>query len=122
MARDLDAAIGGPRGVAVGRRPDRWNRRTRINSNGGFTRFLDGTQICWSGQAPTSLDTVWTFPAAFSTTTNLMLFGAGRTSTDASFVSFRAPTTSQVAFNHWSHDGTRLSGLGCSIMAIGRWF
>lgn len=42
------------------------------NANGEFTRFADGTLICWvSGlSAIDTDDTVWTFPAAFTYPTN----------------------------------------------------
>ncbi|MCB1410475.1 MAG: DUF2793 domain-containing protein [Rhodobacteraceae bacterium] len=92
------------------------------NANGEYVRFADGTQTCRAAKAPVTLDETWTFPAAFSTTSGLVLLGAGRTSMDATSVSFRPPSTTSAVFNHWLHDGTLLSSYGCSIMAIGRWF
>ncbi|MFG6550288.1 pyocin knob domain-containing protein [Sulfitobacter sp. M21595] len=93
------------------------------NGNGEFVRFADGTQICWVTAAPSGADAVWTFPAAFITTSNLCFIGAGRTGTDASFVSFRnAASTASVEYNHWSHAGVRLDNLGVSLVAYGQWY
>ncbi|MFG6604621.1 MULTISPECIES: pyocin knob domain-containing protein [unclassified Sulfitobacter] len=93
------------------------------NGNGEFMRFADGTQICWATAAPSGADAVWVFPAAFSTTSHLCFTGAGRTGTDASFVSFRnAASTASVEYNHWSHAGARLDNLGVSLVAHGRWY
>ena len=44
------------------------------NSNGGYVRFADGTQICWRADFtairsnPARITETWTFPAAFSAT------------------------------------------------------
>lgn len=92
------------------------------NSNGKYIRWADGTQACFQTVAPAVADEVWTFPAAFSTTDDLVCLGGARTSTDANFVSCRPPSVTNVAFNHWNHDGTRLLGYGCGLQATGRWF
>lgn len=96
---------------------------TGSNANGNYIRWADGTQICTETSVTVAGgDTTWVFPAAFASTTRLVTFGAGRTSTNASFVSFRPPTVTSVAHNHWANNGTRLSGLGIALCAIGRWF
>ncbi|QAX29263.1 hypothetical protein [Leisingera sp. NJS204] len=92
------------------------------NTNGEYVRFADGTQICTDTVAPgTSADSTWTFPAVFATASGLVVAGAGRTSSDASFVSARPPTNSNVDFNHWNTSGARVGG-AVSLIAIGRWY
>ena len=92
------------------------------NATGEFFRLADGTQICVFLQVPSAAsDTTWTFPAAFSSTTTLGCVGNGRTGTDATFVSFRVPTATSVAYNHWTTAAAR-SNAAASLIAIGRWF
>lgn len=111
-------AVGQAGGVPTGAVVERGS-----NANGHYARFADGTQICHQIAAPSGPgNTTWTFPAAFSTTSGLIVTGAGRTGTDASFVSARVPNVFSVDYNHWRFNGTRLSGLGVSLMALGRWY
>lgn len=43
------------------------------NANGEYTRWADGTQTCTSRAALPAADTLWTFPAAFTSTPTLGL-------------------------------------------------
>ena len=91
------------------------------NANGKYIRFADGTQICTETVAPAVADEIWTFPASFSTVDGLVCFGGPRTSSEGNFVSCKVPLVTGVSFNHWNHDGVRIFGSGCGLMAIGRW-
>ncbi|MGO4907918.1 DUF2793 domain-containing protein [Pseudorhodobacter sp. W20_MBD10_FR17] len=100
-------------------------------ANGEFTRFADGTQICWftasvgglttadGAMFTTSANQTWTFPAAFSTAPQV--WGAGQRSSGASGVSMRAaPTTTSVAWRPWATASTS-GAYGSMLVAIGRW-
>lgn len=94
------------------------------NSNGDYLRLADGTQICTITTSPYSVvaDSIWSFPALFSTAGGLAIIGNPRSGANATKVSARPPATSSVAYNHWGTANERLSGLGVSLVAIGRWF
>ncbi|UWQ31300.1 pyocin knob domain-containing protein [Leisingera sp. M527] len=90
--------------------------------NGEYVRFADGTLICTHTVTPssTAADSTWNFPAVFATASGLVVYGAGRTNSDATFVSARPPTNLNVAFNHWNTSDARVGG-AVSLTAIGRW-
>ncbi|PIE07453.1 MAG: hypothetical protein CSA74_07260 [Rhodobacterales bacterium] len=93
---------------------------TGSNANGRYTRFADGTQICWKNDftAAGSSGGVWTFPAPFAdanaavTATPLGEF--------ARFISLLHVTATGATLNGYSQPGgTELPDT--SLMAIGRW-
>lgn len=94
---------------------------TATNANGSYTRFADGTQMCWRNDftAAGSSGGVWTFPAPFVdvnaavTATALGAF--------ARFITVAGVTATDATLNTYTQDGgTELADT--SIMAIGRWF
>jgi hypothetical protein len=101
------------------------------NANGQFTRFADGTQICWLnrtaslGMSPfvTNLfvgDFIWQFPANFSSTT-IAFSGSHADSASRGWVSASNYSVTQVTINCYS---SALSNTGTLslVSAIGRWF
>lgn len=101
------------------------------NANGTALRFEDGTQICYhtftSSGGPTtatgvifnSADDTWTFPAAFTSLTNLSLRGA--TSFAGRWLGFGSLATGSVAVRQFaaaSNAGTT----SLRVMAIGSWY
>ena len=99
--------------------------------DGDYVRFADGTQICtWAdaglgtnvatGSMWESATTpTWTFPAAFSSATNLAISGsAGAT---ARWVTFAVPTTTSVTYQQKNSVSSGASQT-TRLMAIGRWF
>ncbi len=93
---------------------------TGSNANGHYTRFADGTQICWKHDftAAGSSNGVWTFPAPFVdasaavTATPLGEF--------ARFVTLMGVTATEATLNSYTQaGGTELPDT--SLMAIGRW-
>jgi hypothetical protein len=100
-------------------------------ANGQFTRFADGTLICWftasvgtvtaadGAMFTTSANQTWTFPSAFSAAPQV--WGAGQRSNGVSGVSMRAaPTTTSVAWRPWATTSTS-GAYGNMLVAIGRW-
>lgn len=101
------------------------------NVNGQFTRFADGTQICWQGVSvggvtaadgamfTTSANQSWLFPAAFATAPQV--WGTGQSSGSASGIAVRAaPTPTSAAWRPWATVST-LGAYANTLIAIGRW-
>jgi hypothetical protein len=100
-------------------------------AEGQFTRFADGTQICWHSVSvggvtaadgamfTTSANQSWVFPAAFATAPQV--WGAGQNSGGASGIAVRAaPSLTSVAWRPWASAST--SGTYANMLiAIGRW-
>ncbi len=94
---------------------------TATNANGSYTRFADGTQMCWKNDfvAAGSGGGVWTFPAAF-VDGNAVVTATPRDAF-ARFVSVLGVTTVDATLNTYSQPGgTELPDT--HVMAIGRWF
>ncbi|WP_291732351.1 hypothetical protein [Leisingera sp. F5] len=92
------------------------------NANGEYVRLADGTQICTIAiTADSGADSVWTFPAAFSTTTNLAVHVTARSSANAIIGGARAPSVSAVSWNAHNTAGGR-TATPCSLRAEGRWY
>jgi hypothetical protein len=100
-------------------------------ATGQFTRFADGTQICWhvasvggvtaadGAMFTTSANQSWVFPAAFATAPQV--WGAGQSSGGASGVALRAsPTVTAAAWRPWATVATS-GAYGNALIAIGRW-
>lgn len=93
------------------------------NANGSYTRFADGTQICWNPTVVTSASATvsWTYPSAFASsptqfaTSNAVVAGAVRVAT----IGGTGNTAANVQVVN--ETGSRIaSSAGC--LAIGRWF
>lgn len=106
---------------------------TGSNANGTWTRFADGTQICFSpvvisnwvstvsGNLWVSQDNTWTFPMAFLNADSYVITGSPQDSREAIWVT---PGTARSAVNcafklvasfRWD------VGLTARIIAVGRW-
>lgn len=92
------------------------------NANGEFVRFADGTQICtYIGTSSSSADTSWSFPANFSTSSNLAVSATHRGSGNGYFASTRSPSATAVSYNVWNPSHNR-STSNVALTAVGRWF
>jgi hypothetical protein len=110
------------------------------NANGRFVKFADGTQICWidDGTFSTSStsytqggvtyyrnDYTWTFPAAFSTTTNLTVINTVTQGFNETMVSAQsqAPSTTSVALENFSvWAWSSFARIRINAVASGRWY
>jgi hypothetical protein len=101
------------------------------NANGQFTRFADGTQICWftasvggvttadGAMFTTGANQIWTFPAAFATAPQVI--GSGQSGGGACGVAMRAtPTATSVDWRPWATISTS-GAYGNALVAVGRW-
>jgi hypothetical protein len=107
------------------------------NSNGDYTRFADGTQICWVAKSATvaittargvlytsAFDQSWTFPAAFSAaprTVGSLNTGSGGAANVMS-VKCASPTASAVTYEFWASSSLASVSVAGGLFAIGRWF
>lgn len=102
------------------------------NANGSYVRFADGTQICFiteggstasataSGNVFTSAsESTWTFPAAFSGSSNVVVYAAPLV--DGRWASARRTSSTAANFRHYSTVSSP-TGQQTSLVAIGRWF
>lgn len=94
---------------------------TATNANGSYTRFADGTQMCWKNDfvAAGTSGGIWTFPAPFidanAAVTASPIGGFAR------FVTVASVSATEAAFNNFVQPGgTELADT--HVMAIGRWF
>ena len=94
---------------------------TATNANGSYTRFADGTQMCWKNDfvAAGAGGGVWTFPAP------IVDANAAGTATArdgfARFIAVTGVTAAQAALNSFTQPGgTALPDT--NVIAIGRWF
>lgn len=106
-----------------------WNKGRRVydsgsNANGGYVRFGNGTQICFSQAiALTNNPTTtiyWTYPAPFSSggiCTTLVGWGAAVTP----YIS-DGGTVTQVGFRAYDHTGAYVSGGHVRAISIGPWY
>jgi hypothetical protein len=98
------------------------------NANGQYTRFADGTQICTNTLAASATGSVtWTFPAAFSSTTNLTPTGSYIAAGDPHtanpiFIQYGTLTTTTVLFSARRSDTGAAQTVNARHTAIGRWF
>jgi hypothetical protein len=92
------------------------------NTDGEYTRYPDGTQVCWHTLTPSAAaGTVWTFPISFSSIPNVQgngiaVAGQIRVAQVAS-----TPSTTSVTFNVVDQTGARTTN-NAMLMATGRWF
>lgn len=90
------------------------------NANGQYTRFADGTQICWTVVVIGALGgTLWTFPAAFVDNTASVTGTVKRAA--ARFVTASPVNPTDTTFYMWG--GTsEARGLAAMVQATGRWY
>lgn len=106
------------------------------NSNGEYTRFADGTQICMvsmpnsaqavntaSGSLFQSANAFVTWPMPFTGTPTVSSF-VGRASTDTISlgITLRSVSSTDCSFKWWSSFSSASLGVFGSIIAIGRWY
>lgn len=93
------------------------------NVNGEYTRFADGTQICWiqSFSTLSNAAATWTFPAEFISVSGT---SCQVTNLQAHLRHFSVTTVSTVGANirSWDHSGSEDVTPGCRLFAHGRWF
>lgn len=90
------------------------------NANGGFTRWADGTQLCWrTMDALTGGAQTWTFPALFAAAP--VLVGSAQSTVLSCFCLDVAPTTTTTTFSARDKTDARRADT-CHLTAIGRWF
>lgn len=93
------------------------------NANGEYVRFADGLQICTALVSTSDVaDTVWTFPASFSTTGGLTPLISGAQSTTARTAGINALTTTTATFNLLVAATNARVATSVRVAAIGRWF
>ena len=90
------------------------------NANGSFTKFPDGTLICYNGLLSSSSgNTTWTYPFAFA---GIVSVQATPNSSLAKLLSgfILGLTASSVSFSVWDSANLRVA-VNTGIFAIGRW-
>ena len=97
------------------------------NANGGYTRWADGTQICWTpsfvaskSTGPTWTSFVWTFPAAFVASPQI-LATVGAPSSNQIITAGATPTSGSQG-SIYMNSTEDLSNQAIQGLAIGRWF
>ncbi|MGE8436843.1 MAG: phage tail protein [Pseudomonas palmensis] len=102
------------------------------NSNGGYTKYADGTLICWGFPvypANSTANIEYIFPAIFSSTPAVFAQARGTASgaSSASYVTEAAsPTATSCQVKTLIHTATTILALASNItihvIAIGRWY
>lgn len=93
-------------------------------SGSNYTRFTDGTQICWVDYGRLgdySGETTWTFPLAFSGTPAVVFQAFGGNNFLFDIVGGAKTTTTQAVFYPWRNSANEFAPYGVSAIAIGRW-
>lgn len=93
-------------------------------SGSNYTRFTDGTQICWVDYGRLgdySGETTWTFPLAFSGTPAVVFQAFGGNNSLFDIVGGAKTTTTQAVFYPWRNSANEFAPYGVSAIAIGRW-
>lgn len=92
---------------------------TGSNSNGSYTRFADGTQICAHSVTTSSGGvTAWTFPQVYSAAPSCVASAQANT---PRFTTTGAATVSAMDLDCWDITGTRQAET-VQLIAFGRWF
>jgi hypothetical protein len=95
---------------------------TGANGNGGYTRFADGTMMCWktgfatASGAPAS----WAFPAAFASAAVAVTATAEGAS--AMIVTVDGVTATGADLRSFDAAGSEAVAPSASLVALGRWF
>ena len=93
------------------------------NSDGSYTRWADGTQICWANRAASSSGAaVWTYPIAFANSQVRISVQPITNAARAGAASNVTATTMQ--FSSWTNlsDSAARQSDQCDLKATGRWF
>lgn len=91
-------------------------------ANGRWTRHADGTQTCWhTVTTSTSAETVWTYPAAFSSSTGLVVTMGVVASSGANIPRATAKGATSVSLSVLNTSAARQAAT-LDVMAVGRWF
>ena len=107
------------------------------NGNGNFTRFADGTLICWHrwnvggssinvGALTNALVGYWTYPAAFTSANTISAYGNSSFDGGENFACrlFCGATEASVQIQNITNASrtAAFASTGIYLMAIGRWF
>lgn len=94
---------------------------TGSNTNGRYTRHVDGSQRCWhSVTSLTTGEVTWTFPIAFSTATNLSVLATPvSTATGVLCARIAAKTTTTATLSVFDGTGARVA-VSVDVIALGR--
>lgn len=104
-----------------------------VNANGQYTKFADGTMICW-WNAPGSLPVAgygavagvyagtfsWTFPAVFDLGSHIVVSGAGVDQAVVGWISGAAASASTASITYFTR-AAEVTSINASLIAIGRW-
>lgn len=95
-----------------------------VSGKGWYVRYYDGTQICFFEGGTNSY--TWTFPAAFSTASGIVLVGNARDyTTNPRTVMFGTASSTSVnvqCWTTWNYPASfTLSAVNTQVLAIGRW-
>lgn len=94
------------------------------NANGHYTRFADGTQVCWYSDFATvsNAAAVWTFPAVFASD-DVAVVASANISGAARLISVSDQTASTVDVRSWvAASGSEAVSPNAHVIAYGRWF
>ena len=88
------------------------------NANGDYTKFADGTLICWASITTSASATkAITYPMAFISTPVCTVTVEATTPCVATT---QSPSSTSIGINGWNMSSTRVAVV-CKLMAIGRW-
>jgi hypothetical protein len=99
--------------MVVVRPPSRGN-----NANGNWTRYSDGTQICFNTVTTSSGSVTWTYPIAFNGSPLITL---GVNSTDDRGATHSGKSATSVVIRGWTTIGGAWDG-NIDVVATGRWY
>ncbi len=93
------------------------------NANGSYTRFADGTQICWRSNFLTaaSAAATWTFPALFASD-DVAVSACSTYSGDLRVIAASGVTASDVELRSWNGSGSQAVAPSAHLVAHGRWY
>jgi hypothetical protein len=103
--------------VGSGWRAERYPSRGN-NANGNWTRYADGTQICFATVATSSGSVTWTYPIAFNGSPLITL---GVNSTDDRGATHSGKSATSVVVRGWTTIGGAWDG-NIDVVATGRWY
>lgn len=104
------------------------------NANGEYTRFADGTQICWKDvslpyASATDMVTTWNFPAAFSSSPIVVMTGTNdwpsgtiRSYTMYHRVASKSPSSSLLVGSNTNASNVSGDSYVVNATAVGRWY
>jgi len=95
---------------------------TGTNANGGYTRFADGTMMCWTNGFSTASGTTasWTFPSAFASAA--VAVTATVEGASAAIVTVDDVTATGADLRSFDLGGSAAVAPVVSLVALGRWF